>query len=214
MSKSTAIEPPRTIVFDLGGVMAEISHSWEGASTVSGVPCSKLAGGKTKLTAMPEFDEYQAGSITLDAYLDRLTEFVGCERAEALRLHNGILVVEYPGVKDLVAEVVAHGCRTGCLSNTNEPHWEVLALNGQYPTIHSLEMKMASHLVGLNKPSPAIYERYCREFGLVPSDIAFFDDGASNVEGALACGWHARRIDPSQDTPAQMRSYLSELGVI
>ncbi len=202
------------IVFDLGGVMAEISHSWEEAARVAGVPCSNLSDGFTKLASFHAFDLYQAAEISLEDYLSALAQFVGCPQSEALKVHNGILVVEYPGVKELVEEIHAKRIRTGCLSNTNEPHWEMLALNGQYPAIHSLEMKMASHLVGMNKPSPEIFNRYCSEFQLEPSDIAFFDDGPLNVEGAASCGWNACRIDPSQDTPTQMRAYLRELGVI
>ena len=194
--------------------MAEISHSWEEAAKVGGVVCSKLSTGNTKLASFHAFDQYQAAEISLDEYLAHLAEFVGCDPKDALKVHNGILVVEYPGVKELVDELHNLGYRTGCLSNTNEPHWEVLALNGQYPAIHSLEMKMASHLVGINKPSRAIFERYCEEFHLEPSDIAFFDDGPLNVEAASECGWNARRIDPSLDTPKQMREYLFELGVI
>ena len=194
--------------------MAEISHSWEEAAAVAGVKCSNLGEDNTKLASFHAFDQYQAAEITLDEYLDHLAVFVGCDRADALKVHNGILVVEYPGVQELVDELHAKGYRTGCLSNTNEPHWEVLAMNGQYPAIHSLGMKMASHLVGINKPDPAIFNRYCEEYQLEPETIIFFDDGILNVESAASCGWNARRIDPSQNTPSQMRKYLSELGVI
>jgi len=194
--------------------MAEISHSWEEAASVAGVQCSKLGGGNTKLASFHAFDQYQAAEVSLDEYLDHLAEFVGCPREDALKVHNGILVVEYPGVKEMVDEIQAKGHRTGCLSNTNQPHWEVLALNGQYPAIHSLGMKMASHLVGINKPDPAIFNKYCEVFELSPEEIIFFDDGVMNVESAAACGWTARRIDPSQDTPTQMRKVLSDLGVI
>ena len=214
LTSTKNLTTPNVIVFDLGGVMAEISHSWEEAAAVAGVVCSNLKGGNTKLASFHAFDLYQASEVSLVDYLFALAEFVGCDSSEALKVHNGILVVEYPGVGALVDELQERGFRTGCLSNTNEPHWEVLALNGQYPAIHSLEMKMASHLVGINKPSHAIFERYCAVFGLKPNQIAFFDDGPLNVEAASACGWNAHRIDPSQDTPTQMRAYLMELGVI
>ncbi len=205
---------PYTIVFDLGGVLAEISHSWEEAAKVAGISCSNLSDGFTKLASLPAFDQYQAAEITLEEYLSSLGKYLGCTPTDALKVHNGILVVEYPGVAELIRKLAEKGFKMGCLSNTNEPHWEVLALNGQYPSIHSLEMKMASHLVGINKPSPEIFERYSEVFGLNPKRIIYFDDGVLNVEGAVACGWNARHIDPSLDTPKQMREYLCELGVI
>ncbi len=194
--------------------MAEISHTWEGAAACAGVSCSELGGGSTRLNALPEFDQYQGGKISLPDYLRALAAFVGCKQEEALAVHNGILVVEYPGIADLVKEIHQRKVRTGCLSNTNEPHWECLALNGDYPSIHSLDMKMASHLVGLSKPSHEIYQAYSTAFGLDPESIIFFDDYQVNVNAAAECGWKARWIDSSGDTPAQMRAYLSELGVI
>lgn len=211
---NTPTPDSRVVVFDLGGVMAEISHTWEEAAKCAGVPCANLSGGATRLSACPAFDLYQGGKLSLHEYLDGLAEFVGCAPADALAVHNGILVVEYPGIAELVAEIHAKGIRTGCLSNTNEPHWEVLALNGQYPSIHSLECKMASHLVGLSKPSHEIYQTYSSTFGLDPASIVFFDDYKVNVEAAEACGWTARWIDSSQNTPHQMRGYLKALGVI
>ena len=205
---------PNIVVFDLGGVLAEISHTWEEAAACAGVTCANLRSHSTKLASLEAFDQYQAGKISLDEYLEALAEFAGCPVEKALRVHNGILVTEYPGVAALVGEIQTLGLGTGCLSNTNEPHWEVLALNGQYPTIHSLRMKMASHLVGINKPSPDIFNLYCATFGLAAENIVFFDDYAVNVDAATACGWNARRIDPSMDTPKQMRAYLRDLGVL
>jgi len=206
--------PPTNVVFDLGGVMAEICHTWEEAAIFSGVVCHKLSDQKTRLSSFPAFDLYQSGKISLSAYLADLADFVGCKLEEALAVHNGILVVEYPGIGKLVQELHDLKLGTGCLSNTNEPHWEVLALSGEYPAIQSLDMKMASHLVGINKPSPRIYEAYCSTFSLAPESIVFFDDYRVNVEAALGCGWNARWIDSNLDTPTQMRTYLRDLGVI
>ena len=214
MTQSTPLIAPTNIVFDLGGVMAEISHTWEEAARCAGVACMNLGDGSTRLNAFPGFDQYQAGRISLEEYLNGLADFVGCDSTKALAVHNGILVEEYPGIAELVKEIHDLKLGTGCLSNTNEPHWEVLALNGQYPSIRSLDMKMASHLVGINKPSHEIFRAYCRTFGLLPESIVFFDDYLVNVEGALACGWNARWIDSTVDTPTQMREHLTDLGVI
>ena len=194
--------------------MAEISHTWEDAARCAGVACKNLGDGNTRLSTFPGFDQYQAGRISLAEYLNELAEYVGCDPKDALTVHNGILVEEYPGIADLVKEIHELKLGTGCLSNTNEPHWEVLALNGQYPSIHSLDMKMASHLVGINKPSHEIFQTYSSTFGLAPESIVFFDDYLVNVEGALACGWNARWIDSTLDTPTQMREHLRDLGVI
>ena len=216
LNQRTPVTPPRAVVFVLGGVMAEICHTWQDAAQSAQVNCSKLGGYATALTSFPAFDLYQSGDISIDGYLADLSEYVGCDPADALKLHNGILVTEYPGILELVKELQTKGIRTGCLSNTNPPHWEVLALNGQYPAIHSLEMKMKlPHLAGLNKPDPAIYQKYFRsQFGVEASSIAFLRRQPSK------CGWGSvlrmefpvDRLSP-KDTPTQLRTYLRELGV-
>ncbi len=204
----------RLVVFDLGGVLARICHTWEEVARTTGVACGLDPNGTTPLAAFPEFDGYQAGEVTLPNYLDALSAFVGCDPADAIRMHNGILVEPYPGSEELVAELETSGFGTGCLSNTNEPHWVDLAMNGRFPAIVRLERKMASHLVGLNKPDPAIFLLYAKEHGVQPTEIVYFDDSLANVKAANEVGYRAFRVDPSGDTVAQIRGFLAEAGVL
>lgn len=194
--------------------MIAICHTWQDAARCATVDCKNLPEHGTPLPAFDLFDEYQTGSVPLNEYLQDLAAFAGCSKEDALRLHNGILVGEFAGMLDLVHELRSNRIRTGCLSNTNKPHWEVLTSPELYPAIDALDMKMASHLVGINKPAPKIYHLFCVQFGLLPERIAFFDDNMENVVAAAACGWHARHINPSLDTPTQLRTHLTELGVI
>jgi FMN phosphatase YigB (HAD superfamily) len=193
----------RAVVFDLGGVLARICHSWPEAASVAGVQISSGIGGS--LTDCAQFNLYQAGALELEKYTIGLSEYLGCSPEEALRVHNGILIEEFPGAELLVREIANLGLATGCLSNTNAPHWERLALDGSFPAIHSLEMKMASHLAGCNKPEAAIYRQYCSQFGLEPSHIRFFDDAEENVLAARELGWDAVWIDNRNDPISQIR---------
>lgn len=204
----------RLVVFDLGGVLARICHSWEEVARTSGIACTLDPEGNSPLTSIPEFDGYQAGIIPLPLYLAALARFTGCDPRDALRMHNGILLEPYPGSEELVADIEATGIGTGCLSNTNEPHWVDLALNGRFPAIVRLERKMASHLVGINKPDPAIFRLYAETHGVTPGEIVYFDDNGPNVESAKAVGFEAHRIDPHGDAPGQMRTILTEIGVL
>lgn len=206
--------PYRLVLFDLGGVLARICHTWEEVAATSRIACSLDPQGATPLTAFPEFDAYQAGTISLSEYLDALARFTGCDPGDALRMHNGILLEPYPGSEELVEEISGAGYLTGCLSNTNEPHWVDLAHNGRFPAIVRLERKMASHLVGLNKPDPAIYRLYAETHGLTPSEIVFFDDNRANVASAVEVGLAAFAVNPNEDPPAQMRGHLTTLGLL
>ena len=213
MANSLHSHPYKIVVFDLGGVLAQISHTWEEAARQSGVKTSLDPAGATPLAHPVPIDDYQKGAMELDAYLDALSAWSQCDRADAEALHNGIIIEEYPGVHDLVEEVQAAGFRTGCLSNTNAPHW--VELTGErFPAIARLEHKMASHLVAINKPDHAIYQLYADTHGVRPEEVVFFDDGVGNVEAAREVGFSAKRIDPTGDTAAQMREYLVELGIL
>lgn len=156
---------------------------------------------------------FDGGQISVDDYMQGLAEFAGCTVDEAVLLHAGIHIAEFPGILALVTELHANGIRTGCLSNINEPHWSFVS-SSRYPGVAAIQMKMASFLVELSKPSPAIFDKYCATFGLEPQSILFFDDGAPNVAAAASCGWNARHINAPGDTDSQLRGHLREFGVL
>jgi glucose-1-phosphatase len=194
------------VVFDLGGVLAKICHTWEEAARAAGLVRS--SGAKTSLYALEAFAAHQGGELPHDEYVGELAVFLGCSREEAERTHNSILLEEYPGAAQLVEELKRAGYLTGCLSNTNEAHWEELSITGRFPTIRDLDMKMASHLVGINKPDPRVFELFTSRFGLEESRVYYFDDDSRNVAAACGAGWIGARIDPEGDTVAQMRRWL------
>ena len=202
------------MIFDLGGVMVQINHTWEQAADYARVCCSNLTDGTTALNAVPYFEAYQAGELSEERYFENLGHFLGCTAEEALLVHDGILREEYPGVADFVQELMLAGIKLGCLSNTNAPHWKCLVETGPYPGIQALEIKMASHLMGLSKPDPLIFRTFCDATHIDAKQIIFFDDHPTNVLVAKNCGWTACQINPNIDTPPQMRSFLGELGVI
>lgn len=205
--------PPTTVVFDLSGVLADINHTWQDAAAYAGVTGANFGDRPLRLLEFDGLRDFDAGQIAVDDYMQSLAKFAGCTLDEAVRIHAGIHIAEFPGVQPLVAELHAKGIPTGCLSNINEPHW-VFVNSSSYPGVGCLQMKMASYLVGVSKPSPVIFEKYCAQFGLQPDSILFFDDGLPNVEAALSCGWNARHIEAPGDTDSQLRAHLRDFGVL
>jgi glucose-1-phosphatase len=206
-SFAIATSSTKVVVFDLGGVVIRINHTWEDAARFAGISTQWEPDGATPLIGFPLLDAYQKGDLELDDYLVQLAEYAGCTPPEALRIHNGILREEYPGVLELVGDIELAGMITGCLSNTNAAHWEALT-SERFPATLRLERKMASHLVGLNKPDPAIFLLYAAQNGFSPEEIVFFDDHPANVEAASEVGFRAFRVDPHKDTASQMREIL------
>ena len=198
-------------LFDLGGVLVRINHFWEQAAAQAGIAATFGVDGRTLINSFPALEAYQMGAIDLEGYLARLAEWSGVTRDQALAIHNAILIGEYPGVPELIEDLKAAGIWTGCLSNTNGPHWmELLHFRG----IALLDRRMASHEVGLSKPDPAIYHLCAEANGVEPSDIVFFDDHAGNVASAAEVGYRAFQVDPDGEPATQMRAILVELGVL
>lgn len=202
------------MVFDIGGVLARISNTWQLAAGVAGVGTRLSPEPSIPLEGLAGFLEYQVGAWEEPRYLAALATQLGVTEAEALRIHNGILIEPYPSTLDLVEELEANDVMTGVLSNTNRPHWEILTDPSLYPAIARIERKVPSHEIRLEKPDPRIFLYYTELYGYMPRQVVFFDDNARNTASALATGWRAHLIDPLGDPVSQMREILVSEGVL
>jgi FMN phosphatase YigB (HAD superfamily) len=204
----------RLVCFDLGGVLVRISRTWAQAMETAKVQ-SPLGNLDLPLSACPAFEEYQAGAIGSEEYTVRLAEFLGgVPIADARRVHAGILIEPYPGTYELVQELRTAGFLTGCLSNTNEPHWQLMCLGEDLPGIAALDIKVASHDIKAQKPHPDSFLAFEERSGVTGEHIAFFDDSEENVRTAARQGWNAHWVDYRGDTALQMRGVLDSLGVL
>jgi glucose-1-phosphatase len=202
------------VCFDIGGVLIRISFRWSDVAVRLGVPLPANVSPDALLTDCEFFNRYQCGELDDDGYLGELSAYLGGVGPEtARRVHNAILLEPYPGVDRLVLDLKAAGVLTGCMSNTNEPHW-IAMTTGAFPANDALEVRIASHRVGMQKPDEAIFREFERQAGKRPDEIMFFDDSAENCAAARSHGWMAEAIDPSGDTAGQMRRYLRHADVL
>jgi putative hydrolase of the HAD superfamily len=210
---------PTLVCFDLGGVLVRICHGWAEACAVAGLDLREpehLTSEATLRLRRTLGDRYQCGQVSCQAYYQGTHEiFKGLYSLEEIeRVHNAWTLGEYPGVRELVAELNRMpDMDTACLSNTNHAHWERLTNADAYPTIQSLGFHLASHVLGCAKPGPEIFKRAESVFGRPASELLFFDDLAENVAGAERAGWGAVLIDPKGDTASQIRRALTDAGL-
>ena len=164
---------------------------------------------------------YQDGALTTDDFLTQLAATTGglYSKNDVLAIHDAWLLGEYKGIRAVVDRL---GCvdrvETALLSNTNELHWRRHSTGpdgstADFPTAGQLTHKIASHLVGVSKPSREIYEAMCDLTSMNGQSILFFDDLAANIETARSLGWRAEQIDPEGDTAAQITTHLRAHGV-
>ncbi|HVL37918.1 MAG TPA: HAD-IA family hydrolase [Fimbriimonadaceae bacterium] len=202
----------QAVVFDVGGVLAVICHTWGDALDAAGV-LGRASVREEPHQACPAFDPYQAGQLSQDAYLQALAAYLECTVPEAMRVHEHILVGPTLGIERIIDELHARGVITACLSNTNEPHFRAM-LSGRFPAIDKLQHKFVSHLLGMEKPHPAIYCHVAETLSLDPESILFFDDNLANVLGALKCGWAAHHVVVDQDPAQQIRQKLTQSSLL
>lgn len=187
-----------------------ICQTWQEAVAAAGLSSVLPSYPPLALTDFPAFNAYQASELSERDYLRELAALLGIPEERAIDVHTAILREPYPGIERVIDGLEADGIRTGCLSNTNSPHWAALTDPARFAVVARLTYRAGSHELGYAKPDPRAFEAYIDQFGLQGADVAFFDDGAANVDTARSLGWHAFLVDPSADPPAQIAARLSE----
>ena len=83
-----------------------------------------------------------------------------------------------------------------------------------YLPMDRLTYCFASHLLGLCKPSDAIYEHVEKVTGFPPRSILFFDDIEANIAGAMKRGWRGVVVRRDSDPIHQARQDLVRFGLL
>ena len=202
----------RLICFDLGGVLVRIIHDWAEAYRAGGVRIPK-----NEPTGLPHhdpafhalIDEYETGRLDEAEFFNVLVEKFRVGRVQnASAMLDAVLKGAYPGIDGMLVHLHERGFKTACLSNTNARHWHTMTNGAVYKAISSLNHQFASHLIGVRKPEPGIYQHVEEVTGQPPEAILFFDDKQENIDAAVHRGWHAARIDPHNDPVRQIREEL------
>ena len=209
------------VAFDLGGVLLRICRTWEQGCAAAGVafrPPREDAPALARRHALLE--AYQEGRASCDAFYAGYAEALGggTSPEDVRRVHDAWLLGEYPEVGTLVDALHRAGVDTGVLSNTNASHWARTVPRAgappEFPTAARTRHPHASHLLGLAKPSRAVYDRFAALTRRAPGAIVFFDDLEDNVEAARRAGWRAHRVDPDGDPAAEMTDRLRAEGLL
>jgi putative hydrolase of the HAD superfamily len=116
----------------------------------------------------------------------------------------------YPGTVEALATLRSKGYRLGLISNWDDRLPELLTGLGLIP---GLDPVVVSAIEGVSKPDPGIFA-IALERADVPAERALMvgDDPVADIEGALAVGMRAIRVDHGAEHPKDgvMRS-LAEL---
>ena len=202
----------RAIVFDLGGVLIDLSFS-------NCVRSFQEVLGYRRITELLDlshqkgiYGEMEAGLVTADAFRAAILRDSrpGCVPADVDRAMSGLLVGMDPKKVTLLEGLAGKYAIYG-LSNNNEISTarmhEIYEENGlDWQRVFRKEF--LSYRMKMMKPSREIFDAAAAEIGLPPEEILFVDDSQKNVDGALAAGWQAVLYVQGTDLGACLANYL------
>ena len=99
----------------------------------------------------------------------------------------------YADVAETVHELLRRGYRFGIASNFDS---RLLRIVSGHPALSACESVFVSSEVGYAKPDPRFFRAIEGKLGVEPGQIALVgDDEVADVQGAMAAGWRAIRLD-------------------
>lgn len=178
------------VVFDLGGVLLDFA----GETAMMG-----LAGIETRDELWDRWltcqwvRQFERGHCSAEVFSAGMVADWGLtlDPATFLQHFTGWLRGPFEGAAELVAEV-QRVTRTGCLSNTNQVHWDHTI--SRHALVSGLDFQFLSFEMGLVKPDSQMFEQVASILDAPPGHVLFLDDNQVNVDGARAVGFQAERV--------------------
>jgi putative hydrolase of the HAD superfamily len=196
----------KTVVFDFGNVLGFFSHrraAEQLARHASGTTAEDIL---TYLIDSELEVAFELGLVSSEEVLDRLRkQFSFRASDEELALAAADMFTPNEPVCALVPRLRPR-YRLLLLSNTNDIHYR--HFRRQFTaTLEHFDALIASHLVGLRKPDPRIYDHARELAGCSAAECLFIDDLPANIEAARACGWHGVLYHPGADLPRLLQEF-------
>jgi putative hydrolase of the HAD superfamily len=207
----------RLVIFDLGRVLIRICDDWRHACRNVGIAVNERElSADAQARAADIIRRFDCGLIDVKQFAREIGPVRGLTAQQVLALNDAYLLGPYPGVTELIDDLLARGVATACLSNTNANHWRMMLdpSNPNYLPADRLTHRFASHLIGCCKPDPAIYEHVEHAAQMRGKQILFFDDATANVEAARRRGWNAEVVRIDREPVDQMREHLARHDVL
>jgi putative hydrolase of the HAD superfamily len=147
--------------------------------------------------------EFERGRCDGDAFAAGVVEDWNLEitPAEFLDSFTSWAAGVWPGAEALVADVRAR-MPAGCLSNTNALHWDRSA--GRWPLLAGFDYHFLSHELGVLKPDREVFDRVAAQLPAPRERVLFLDDNTLNVDGAIAAGFRAVRVQGVDEARAAL----------
>ncbi len=199
---SEATQPVRVVLFDVGGVLVQLS----GVATVMGWVADRWTPADVwhrwlHSPAVRAFETGRTDATTFAADLVQELE-LGVPPALFLESFAGWPTGLYPGAHELVARIPSHITRA-LLSNSNSLHWP--RVENEFGLGALFEHRFVSHLTGRIKPDRDAFEHVVSSLGCDAGSIFFLDDNLLNVEAAHAAGMQGALVRGIEEAEQALR---------
>ncbi len=205
----------KNVVFDFGGVIADISRN----QAVQAFLELGLKDADTRLDKYHQtgiFQELEEGKLSADAYREELGRLCGREltEAETRRAWLGFFVGVDSRKLDYLLEL-RKNYRVYILSNTN-PFVMSWARSPEFsqagkPLDDYCEKLYLSYQIGYTKPARQIFDFMVEDSGILPAETMFVDDGAANVGIGKELGFQTFQPANGSDWRGELSTLLSSL---
>ena len=205
----------KSIVFDFGGVIADIDRD----KAVQAFIKLGLKDAETRLDKYHQtgiFQELEEGKLTAEGFRDKLGEL--CRRELTMEETRQAWLGFFTGVDirklDYMLEL-RRSYHVYILSNTN-PYVMSWACSPGFssqgkPLTDYCDKLYLSYQVGCTKPEPEIFNYMLKDSGMLPSEILFVDDGASNIHIGKEFGLHTYQPENCMDWRKELSQLLAGL---
>ncbi|MFH7245431.1 MAG: HAD family hydrolase [Spirulina sp.] len=192
------------IVLDMGGVLVELQWRERMEALLNrSLPLPELH--HLWVTATSTVD-FESGHTDFDQFTAAfLQEFaLGLDPALFQREFLELVQAPMPRCQEVLQDLKTR-FHLSLLSNTNPAHHQKLSQN--YNFFSGFDQLFLSYQLGQMKPSSQIFDYVITHLKTNANTIAFFDDGARNVEAAKAAGINAFRVDSPDEVWAIAKEF-------
>lgn len=193
------------IVSDMGGVLVRIEWQ-ERVSALLERPIAMEELHRLWVSARSTL-EFETGQLSFDDFAEAFVQEFDLSLPTDAFKHEFLQIVQGPmaELETVLAALKPH-FHLSLLSNTNSAHYE--KLQRQYAFFDHFDELFLSYQIGYMKPDAQIFQYVLQKLQVEPSNVAFFDDGSANVEGARRIGIQAFQVD----SPMALWQVVQELS--
>jgi len=195
MDIKAAIENYEVIIFDLGGVVIDLTYE-DTIDALEQLGAQDFKELYSQALQSDLFDRYETGAISSLHFINKLKEYLPASISpnKVVSAWNAMIKSFQPEKLDFLLKLkLSH--KTALLSNTNDLHETFVRRKLSEQTNLPLEAYFhntyLSHQIKQRKPHPETFLWVCEEMGVKAKDVLFIDDSAQHIEGAKKAGLNA-----------------------